>query len=287
MNQKQITLNPEEQYLFLSYVNCGFINMFNVSTVDKTYQCKQFKILDNKINKSIQFSFDINPICNKLIAIDNENKIKITNLEQHINIDSCNIESCDIDNLWEYINIPYEDPIKEFPIGTTIYDGRIYIATYKNIYYCNLEDYNSTPSKWIKMDIYDVKDIMQTIGDKYEPEFLYTLKQKKKLDSIDSSIDSSNDSSNDDDDDMYEIYDDNIPIIWSGIKSYVYNKNSLFAVSFDFSIYKIVFNEKTKLMCLVRTYIGADININNIQKFLSQFTILDKYIIDVKEIQIQ
>ena len=43
------------------------------------------------------------------------------------------------------------------------------------------------------MDIYDVKDIMQTIGDKYKPEFLYTLKQKKKLDSIDSSNDSSND----------------------------------------------------------------------------------------------
>ena len=126
------------------------------------------------------------------------------------------------------------------------------------------------------MDVYDVKDIMQTIGDKYKPEFLYTLKQKKKLDSIDSSNDSSND-------DMYEIYDDNIPIMWSGIKSCVYNKNSLFAVSFDFSIHKIVFNEKTKLMCLVRTYIGADTSINHTQNFLSQFTILDKYIIDVKE----
>jgi hypothetical protein len=121
---------------------------------------------------------------------------------------------------------------------------------------------------------------MQTISDKYEPKFLYTLKQKKKLDSIDSSSDSSSDSSNDD---MYEIYDDNIPIVWSGIKSYVYNKNSLFAVSFDFSIHKIVFNEKTKLMCLVRTYIGADTSINHTQNFLSQFTILDKYIIDVKE----
>jgi len=275
--QKQITLNPEEQYLFINYFYSNFINMFNVSTLDKTYQCKQFKILDNKIKKSIQFSFYINSRCNKLITIDNENKIKITNLEQHINIDSCNIESRDIDKLWEYIDIPYEDPIKEFPISTTIYDGQIYIATYKNIYYCNLEDYNSTPDKWIKMDVYDVKDIMQTISDKYEPKFLYTLKQKKKLDSSDSSNDDHND------DDIYDIYDDNIPIMWSGVKSCVYNKNSLFAISFDYAIHKIVFNEKTKLMCLVRTYIGADTSINHTQKFLSQFTILDKYIIDVKE----
>jgi hypothetical protein len=290
---KQITFNPEEQYLLLNYLHDGFLNMFNVSKVNNniTYQCKQFKIFynkdnkDNKDKKYTRFPFDINTICNKLIIIDSENKIKITNLEQYINIDTCNIDSCNVDNLWEYINIPYEDPNKEFPISTNIHDGLIYVATYKNIYYCNVEDYNSTPSKWIKMDVYDVKDIMQTIGDKYEPNFLYTLKQKKQIDIIDSSND------NDDNDDMYEIYDDNIPIMWSRIKSWPYNKNSLLAISFDCNIHKIVFNEKTKLMCIVRTYIGAYIgsyinNIDNVRENLSKFTINNKYIIDVKPTQI-
>lgn len=247
-----------------SYISKIVTNPYDVTK--KTYQCKKLSNFEtvmfchsSKLNKIV------NVITNK---DDNKKYVYIANIDEMINSEIKSYKSTDtsFNEIWTLLNIPYEDPEREFIIYTSICIDTIFIQTYKNIYYStiNVDDYKLQFANLVWNKIKVLKITESNLISDLDVKFKINILDESKLES--------------------RIYDDNLSIIWNSLY-FSKNDEALFAITIDSRIFQICFDNEINELVAQELYI-ADLKIINditlYRIYMSRLTIDNKYVIDIE-----
>lgn len=183
------------------------------------------------------------------IACVFKNELFIANLDEVVNADlPSHLE--ELPPFWNKIDVPFKDPSREFIINILFKEWVFYVQTYKYIYVAGITG-TYADEKYISKNVDE-----WTIANITLAESNIRYKINKLIDRTIPEGGTSQDTGNADSE--FIKYDNDLPIVWSGLYNSVdINSDSVYAVSIDFRIFLVYWDDSINNMIARQIYTGG------------------------------